>query len=84
MKNIINVGDVITCIKNGGNNTSIKGDWKTASSGDGPFKIIAIHKGGVYSGCGMSTLETECGKFLWNDTENYKIIKNSEPIYEIY
>jgi len=85
MKNIIKVGDVITCINNGGNNTSINGNCEVARKGDGPFIVKAIHEGeSKFMYDTINTLETECGKFLWNNTEWFEVIENKEPIYEIY
>jgi len=85
MRNIIKVGDVIMCIKNGGNNTGVGGFKNTAIEGDGPFIVKAIHEGeSKFMYDTMNTLETECGKFLWNNTEWFEVIENKEPIYEIY
>lgn len=85
MKNIIKVGDVITCINNGGNNSLIDGKWEFVRKGDGPFKIKAIHEGeSKFMYIDMNTIETECGKFLWNNTKWFEVILNKEPHYEIY
>jgi len=77
-------GDYIVCIQNGGNNT-VAGRFKAAQNGDGPFYIVDIHEGGIYSSVRgtINTIETACGKFLWNSKDYYKVI-NSEPQYEIY
>lgn len=85
---MIEVGDLIMCIRDGGNNTCA-GRFESVWKGDGPFIIKTIHKDGIYTSKSMkcNTLETECGKFLWNSEELFQVIEkgqNVEPQYEIY
>lgn len=85
---MIKIGDSIMCIRNGCNNT-YAGKFKSVYKGDGPFVIKSIHSGGKFydSIILCNTLETECGKFLWNSEEFFQVIEkeqNIEPQYEIY
>jgi hypothetical protein len=71
------VGDVLQCVKSGGNNTYV-GKFDPVRVKDEGFRVKKIHSWGLYTSKGVNTVETECGKFLWASTDYFKLVDEAK------